>query len=85
MHNITLLIHISYSIRKIKTEILSASDVSQFNYKSKAILLFSKMANSDQEEIYRLNKKIKELLAFSEKSKLQVVINCALRIMANFK
>lgn len=30
------------------------------------------MANSEQ-EIYRLNKKIKELLAFSEKSKFDLV------------
>lgn len=38
------------------------------NYKSKVILLWSKMAKSEQ-EVFRLNRKIRELLAFSEKSK----------------
>lgn len=38
------------------------------------------MANSEQ-EIYRLNKKIKELLAFSEKSKSDLVIFNSLKIL----
>lgn len=53
---------------------------SQFDYKSKAILLLTIMANGEQ-EIFRLNKKIKELLTFSEKSKFQLSDSFVVQIM----